>query len=172
MRRGASRIYRNSRRNPTPYTAADRPDERIHPAREPADDQTLRQCDFAADGAGGDRPPNRAAGDAPHLGALFESLVTQSVRVYADAMGARVGHLRTRNTEQEIDLIVEGDELRVVAIEVKLANAVSDADVRHLNWLHQSLGDRVAARVVVYTGKYAYRRADGVAVVPLALLGP
>ena len=106
------------------------------------------------------------------LGALFESLVTQSVRVYADAMGARVGHLRTRNTEQEIDLIVEGDELRVVAIEVKLANEVSDADVRHLNWLHQSLGDRVAARVVVYTGKYAYRRTDGVAVVPLALLGP
>ena len=105
------------------------------------------------------------------LGALFESLVTQSVRVYADAMGARVGHLRTKNTDHEIDLIVEGEGLRVVAIEVKLANTVTDSDVRHLNWLHGQIGDRVAARVVVYTGKYAYRRNDGVLVVPLALLG-
>jgi hypothetical protein len=46
------------------------------------------------------------------------------------------------------------------------------ADVRHLNWLQQSLGERVADRVVVYAGKHAYRRKDGVAVVPLALLGP
>lgn len=109
---------------------------------------------------------------ATWLGALFESLVTQSVRVYADAAGARVGHLRTKNTEHEIDLIIEGDDLRVVAIEVKLANTVDAADVRHLNWLHGAIGERLAARVVVYSGSYAYRRPDGVFVVPLALLGP
>lgn len=44
---------------------------------------------------------------ATWLGALFESLATQSVRVYAEAAGARIGHLRTKNTEREIDLIVE-----------------------------------------------------------------
>ena len=109
---------------------------------------------------------------ATWLGALFESLVTQSVRVYADAAGARVGHLRTKNTEHEIDLIIEGDDLRVVAIEVKLANTVDAADVRHLNWLHGAIGERLAARVVVNSGSYAYRRPDGVFVVPLALLGP
>jgi predicted AAA+ superfamily ATPase len=87
-------------------------------------------------------------------------------------MGARVGHLRTKNTDREIDLIVQGEGLHVVAIEVKLANTVTDSDVRHLNWLRDQIGDRVAARVVVYTGKYAYRRNDGVLVVPLALLGP
>jgi predicted AAA+ superfamily ATPase len=87
-------------------------------------------------------------------------------------MGARVGHLRTKNTDREIDLIVQGEGLLVVAIEVKLANTVTDSDVRHLNWLRDQIGDRVAARVVVYTGKYAYRRNDGVLVVPLALLGP
>jgi hypothetical protein len=27
-------------------------------------------------------------------------------------------------------------------------------------------------RIVIYTGRFAYRRADGVAAVPLALLGP
>jgi uncharacterized protein len=61
---------------------------------------------------------------------------------------------------------------RVVAIEVKLAGTVDDRDVRHLHWLATQLGDRLADRVVVTPGKYAYRRRDGVAVVPLALLGP
>lgn len=106
------------------------------------------------------------------MGALFESLAAQSIRVYADAASARVGHLRTKDTSREIDLIVEGSDRNVVAIEVKLAATVSDHDVRHLNWLHQQIGDRLADRVVITTGEYAYRRPDGVAVVPLALLGP
>lgn len=106
------------------------------------------------------------------LGALFESLATQSVRVYADAAEARIGHLRTMGTEREIDLVVEGPDRSVVAIEVKLASTASDHDVRHLNWLKQQLGDRLADRVILTTGEYAYRRPDGVAVVPLALLGP
>ena len=106
------------------------------------------------------------------LGALFESLATQSVRVYAEATEAQVGHLRTMGTAREIDLIVEGPDRSVVAIEVKLAGSVSDHDVRHLNWLHDQIGDRLADRVVLTTGEYAYRRSDGIAVVPLALLGP
>lgn len=106
------------------------------------------------------------------LGALFESLVAQSVRVYASAASADVGHLRTKETDREIDLIVEGEDRRVVAIEVKLSETVGDKDVRHLNWLHAQIGDRLADRVIVTTGENAYRRSDGVAVVPLALLGP
>lgn len=106
------------------------------------------------------------------LGALFESLATQSVRVYADAARARVGHLRTKNGNREIDLIVESQDRSHVAIEVKLSDTVTDRDVRHLNWLGEQLGDRLADRMVVYAGRFAYRRRDGVAVVPLALLGP
>lgn len=106
------------------------------------------------------------------LGALFESLATQSVRVYAGACDAHVGHLRTKSTEHEIDLVVEGSDRRVVAIEVKLAASVSDGDARHLNWLHAQLGDRLVERVILTTGEFAYRRPDGVAVVPMALLGP
>ncbi|MCY7300197.1 MAG: DUF4143 domain-containing protein [Ilumatobacteraceae bacterium] len=87
------------------------------------------------------------------LGALFESLATQSVRVYADAVSANVGHLRTKDTTREIDLIVKGDDRQVVAIEVKLAVTVSDHDVRHLNWLQRQIGDRLADRVVITTGK-------------------
>lgn len=71
----------------------------------------------------------------------------------------------------EVDLVVEAGE-RIVALEVKLAAAVSDTDVRHLNWLKERLDGRLADAVVVTTGERAYRRPDGIAVVPLALLGP
>ena len=60
----------------------------------------------------------------------------------------------------------------MVAIEVKLSESIGDKDVCHLNWLHAQIGDRLADRVVITTGEHAYRRPDGVAVVPLALLGP
>ncbi|MCH6196387.1 DUF4143 domain-containing protein [Corynebacterium mastitidis] len=81
-------------------------------------------------------------------------------------------HLRTKGGRQEIDLIVELDNRRVLPIEVKLKEAVDDRDVRYLHWLESKIGDRVVDKVVVTTGKHAYRRADGVVVVPLALLGP
>lgn len=113
-----------------------------------------------------------AASTGTWLAALFESLVAQSVRVYAGASSARVAHLRTKETDHEIDLIVEGEDRRAVAIEVKLSATVGDSDVRHLNWLHDRIGDRLADRVLITTGEHAYRRTDGVAVVPLALLGP
>ncbi|MGH2834695.1 MAG: ATP-binding protein [Solirubrobacteraceae bacterium] len=106
------------------------------------------------------------------LGALFESLVTQSVRVYASAATARVGHLRTKNGSHEIDLIVEGQNRSCIAIEAKLSKTINDRDVEHLNWLHRQIGDRLLDRIVIYTGRFAYRRTDGVAVIPLALLGP
>jgi predicted AAA+ superfamily ATPase len=67
------------------------------------------------------------------LGALFESLVTLSVRVYAQAARARVSHLRTRNGDHEVDLIVERRDGRVLAIETKLAATPHERDVRHLD---------------------------------------
>lgn len=112
------------------------------------------------------------AATGPWLGALFESLVTQSIRVYAEAIGARVGHLRTKGGVHEVDLVVESGDRSCVAIEVKLSPTVDDQDVRHLNWLHEQVGDRLTARVVINTGKFAFRRRDGVVVLPLALIGP
>jgi predicted AAA+ superfamily ATPase len=106
------------------------------------------------------------------LGALFESLATLSVRVYAQAAEASVGHLRLLAGEREIDLIVERADGRVVAIEVKLAREVADADARHLHWLARRLGDTLLDAVLLTTGPEAYRRRDGIAVVPAALLGP
>lgn len=110
--------------------------------------------------------------DGTLLGQLFESLVTLDVRVYAQAAEARVGHLRTHGGEHEIDLIVERGDHRVLAIEVKLAHTIRDDDVRHLRWLRDQLGDDVLDAIVVTTGGDAYRRPDGIGVVPAALLGP
>lgn len=110
--------------------------------------------------------------DGTLLGALFESLVTLSVRVAAQVAEARVGHLRTAGGAHEIDLIVERADGRVLAVEVKLARDVHDRDVRQLAWLARQLGDDLLDALVVTTGPDAYRRRDGIAVVPAALLGP
>jgi predicted AAA+ superfamily ATPase len=105
------------------------------------------------------------------LGALFESLVTLSVRVYAQAAEARTAHMRTWSGDREIDLIVERGQ-QVLAIEVKLGQTPEERDVRHLLWLRHELGDELADAIVITTGPAAYRRHDGIAVVPAALLGP
>ena len=110
--------------------------------------------------------------DGTLLGALFESLVTLSVRVYAEARRASVSHLRTQRGEHEVDLIVTGDDGAVVALEVKLGPVPDDHDVRHLLWLCDRIGADLADAAVITTGSTAYRRPDGVAVIPAALLGP
>ncbi len=114
----------------------------------------------------------RVVGDGPLLGALFQALATLCVKIYAERSNAAVGHLRTARGRHEVDLIVHTPDGRVVAIEVKLAATIEDADVRHLAWLKRGLGDVVSDCVVVTTGTTAYRRRDGIGVVPLALLGP
>lgn len=110
--------------------------------------------------------------DGAFLGALFESLTTLSVRVFAQAAEADVFHLRTQDGRREVDLIIEGRAGEVVAIEVKLSATVDDDDVKHLRWLGETIGDRLEEAVIITTGTHAYRRKDGVCVVPLALLGP
>ena len=106
------------------------------------------------------------------LGALFEHLAALSIHTYAEAAEARVGHIRTRNNDHEVDLIVQHADGRILGIEVKLADRVEDVDVKHLRWLRDRVGKDMIDAVVVYAGQHAYRRSDDVAVVPLALFGP
>jgi predicted AAA+ superfamily ATPase len=110
--------------------------------------------------------------DGGLLGALFESLMTLSVRVYAQAAEADVYHFRTFAGEHEADLIVKHTAGGIIAIEVKLAATPPERSVRHLNWLEAELGNEVLDKIVITTGNEAYRREDGVAVIPAALLGP
>ena len=93
------------------------------------------------------------------------------VRTAGQAAEARTFHLRTKAGEHEVDLILERYDGAVLAFEVKLSPTVDDKDVSHLHWLGEQIGDRLVDKIVLTTGSTAYRRADGVAVVPLALLG-
>jgi predicted AAA+ superfamily ATPase len=98
-------------------------------------------------------------------------LVTLSVQVYAAAAGAHVSHLRTQRGEHEVDLVVTRDDGRMVALEVTLAPLPTDDDVRHLKWLKAQVGDDLLDAAVITTGLAAYRRPDGIAVIPATLLG-
>ena len=141
----------------------------VHQLADPALAARLLGVDTGAlvDGAPAGPPVPR---EGTLLGALFESLVTLSVRTYAQANEARVGHLRTRGGEHEVDIIVERRDGRVVALEVKLSATVDDADTRHLRWLAERLGPDLLDAAVITTGREAYRRADGIGVVPAGLL--
>lgn len=121
---------------------------------------------------GGDGPDDIGSRDGPFLGSLFESLVSLSVRVYAQNAEARVGHFRLHRGDREVDLVVERRDGRCLAIEVKLSPLVTDHDVRHLLWFRNRMGAQCLDAIVVTTGQQAYRRHDGIAVVPAALLGP
>ncbi len=81
-------------------------------------------------------------------------------------------HLRTWRGEHEVDFVVVRGDGRVLALEVKLGATVADSDVRHLHWLRDQIGADLLDAVVLTTGADAYRRPDGIAVVPAALLGP
>lgn len=109
--------------------------------------------------------------DKTRLGSLFEALVALSLQTYAQAAEATVSHLRTSRGDHEIDFIIHGSNGSTVAIEVKLDRSIGDKDVKHLLWLRENLGSDLTDSAVIYTGPYAYRRADGIAVIPLSLLG-
>lgn len=116
--------------------------------------------------------PTATPHDGTYLGALFESLVALSLLVFSDANSVSLRHLRTWSGDHEVDFIVVGQGGKVVALEAKLGNTVRAEHVSHLHWLKGQLGDDLLDAVVVNTGSDAYRRKDGIAVVPLGLLGP
>lgn len=110
--------------------------------------------------------------DGTLLGALFESLVALNLRVYAQTAEAVIHHLRTANGRHEVDFIVERDDHKIVALETKLTPSVDDSDVIHLHWLREQFGELLLDAAVINTGAHAYRRSDGIAVIPASLLGP
>jgi predicted AAA+ superfamily ATPase len=116
--------------------------------------------------------PSFTPRDGAFLGALFESLAVLNIRVFAQLHGASSFHFRDHRGRHEVDMVVARDDQRVVAVEVKMSEEVRDEDVSHLRWLKEELGPDLLDAVVVTTGQYAYRRPDGVAVVPLGLLSP
>jgi uncharacterized protein len=109
-----------------------------------------------------------AVRDGGLFGALFESLVAQSMRTYAQAQPRRVehAHMRTHGGDREVDGLLIRTDQRCIAYKV------NDDDVRQLRWLKARLGDQLLDAIVIHTGPAAYRRDDGIGVVPAAMLVP
>ena len=103
-------------------------------------------------------------------GRLFESLLAQSLKAYAQINEAELRHYRDAKNGREIDFIVEKEDV-VLAIEVKMSAAATDDDAKTINWLKRNHMDQTVIGVIVTSGSTAYTRNDGVHVVPAVLLG-
>ncbi|MCQ3808007.1 MAG: DUF4143 domain-containing protein [Acidimicrobiia bacterium] len=114
--------------------------------------------------------------DRQALGLLFESMATRDLRVYAQANRSTVYHYRDK-AGLEVDAIVERDDGRWIAVEVKLGTPQAIEDAAHsLLALKAKVDTSVtgppAAFVVVTSTGQPYLRADGVGVAPITSLGP
>ena len=76
------------------------------------------------------------------------------------------GHWRTYDGD-EVDLIVERGDGRVLAFEVKASGRVEAADLRHLRKLRDALGERLLGGIMFYTGPRAYCFEERLHVLPV-----
>lgn len=119
--------------------------------------------------------PKKLLLDFSTFGLLFESLCVRDLRVYAAALGGQVYHYRDK-TGLEADAVVVLDDGRWGAVEVKLGERQVEEGAAHLRKLADRVDvakEGVPSFLMVITGQQtAYRRDDGVLVVPLATLAP
>lgn len=119
--------------------------------------------------------PERLLQDFELFGLLFESLCVRDLRVYAGSIDGDIFHYRDKSG-LEADAVITLHDGRWAPVEVKLGGSGIDDAARNL----LTLRDRVDAAkmgapsfLMVLTGtQTAYRREDGVLVVPLACLKP
>ena len=111
--------------------------------------------------------------DLNYFGFLFESLVIRDLRIYAEVYDGRVFHYRdSRN--MEIDAIIEYPDNTWAAFEVKMGfNAQDEAAANLLKFADKINQERMgvpASLTVITANGFAYRRKDGINVVPLPVL--
>ena len=121
--------------------------------------------------------PEDLIDDINTLGLLFETLCVRDLRVYAEAIGGNVYHYRDK-TGLECDAVIHLRNGRYGLVEIKLGGeALINEAVVSLNKLENrididKLGRASFKMVLTAVGLYAYRRQDGVCVVPVGCLKP
>lgn len=117
--------------------------------------------------------PDKLLSDFNTFGFLFESLCHRDMRIYAQANDGDLFHYRDRN-ELEADMIVALRDGRWAAVEVKLGSKQIDEAAANLIKLSNKIDSEKMGQpsflMVLSGGEYAYRRADGVWVVPIGCL--
>ncbi len=111
--------------------------------------------------------------DLETMGLLFESMVIRDLRIYTESLDGSVYHYRD-SSGQEADAILHFRNGQWGAIEVKLGNKAIEEGAQSLIKLADKVDkDSMSApaflAVVTGTG-YAYRRKDGVYVIPIGCL--
>lgn len=117
--------------------------------------------------------PERLLSDFNTFGFMFESLCDRDMRVYAQANDGDIYHYRDKN-ELEADMIVALRDGRWAPVEVKLGQKQIEEAAAHLIKLSEKVDAEKMGHpsfmMVLTAGEFAYRRNDGVWVVPLGCL--
>ncbi len=118
--------------------------------------------------------PDRLMGDLNTLGFLFEALCERDLRIYADTFGAKLYHYQDY-AGREIDAVIELEDGEWCAFEIKLGANKIDEGAENLNQICKKLrsdGGHLPKICCVICGlsNAAYRRPDGVFVVPITAL--
>jgi predicted AAA+ superfamily ATPase len=119
--------------------------------------------------------PSKLLRDLNSFGFLFESFVLRDLRVYSQPLRAELSHYRD-DKDLEVDIIIVLPDGRWAGVEVKLGTAWIDEGAANL----LKMADRVDPDIngaptflaVVTTSGSAYKRQDGVLVLPIGVLGP
>ena len=111
--------------------------------------------------------------DLELFGFMFEALVIRDLRIYIEHLGGKIFHYHDNNTGEEIDAIVELSDGTYGAIEIKLGVGSIDNAANNL----LSFSDKCEKKpefLCVISGMidYAYKRNDGVYVLPITGLKP
>lgn len=115
--------------------------------------------------------------DLNTFGFMFEALCERDLRIYAQTLGGKLYHYRD-HSGREIDAVVEIPGGEWGAFEIKLgSNQTDDAsqNLKNIARFIENDGNAKPPRflcVISGTEDFAYRRPDGVYVVPICILGP
>ena len=119
--------------------------------------------------------PNDLVNDLKTFGFLFETLCIRDLRVFADSLNGEVYHYRDRDG-QECDAVAHLRNGKYGLIEIKLGgDRLIEEGAKSLKAMEAKIDtDKMNApsflMVLTGTGDYAYRRQDGVYVVPIGCL--
>ena len=119
--------------------------------------------------------PNDLINDLNTFGFLFETLCVRDLRVYADALNGAVYHYRDKDG-QECDAVIHLRNGKYGLIEIKLGgDKLINEGVKSLKAMEAKIdtgrmNNPSFLMVLTGTGDYAYRRPDGVYVVPFGAL--
>ena len=118
--------------------------------------------------------PDKLINDLETFGFLFEALCERDIKIYAQSFGAQVFHYQDY-AGREIDAVVELNDGRWCAFEIKLgANQIDKAAANLLEIYDKiaSEGGKTPSVMCVICGmsNAAYKRSDGVYVVPITAL--